>query len=607
MSRRGRLFYRYALFAIILAIFAAFLLWPIGLTVSGAFVDPKTGDFTTRYFFGDVGVFSDPNYMPSFGEGGFELGGMGNSLVIAIATTFLCLLMALPLAVLATRFEFRGKALLTSLVMVPLILPPFVGAIGLRALLGRYGALNALLVSIGILPPDHPGIDFLGSDFFGGRFTGIVIAEALHLYPILFLNVTAAMANLDPALDEAAQGLGASRWTRFRRITLPLITPGVFAGATIVFIWSFTELGTPLMFDFYQVTPVQIFYGLQEVQTSPRPFALVVVMLTVAVGLYLFSKWLVGGKSYEMQGKAAIATVSRRLTGFKGVAAVLTFVFVIGLAVLPHIGVVLSSFSVDGQWYRSIVPAEWTGEHYANALTHNLAVGSIRNSLLYASIAMVLCIAIGLAISYLNVRVKIKGGWLLDSLAMLPLAVPGLVMAFGFVAMSLKWPFPQLSAFFKSIGADGLSSMMQVTGQAPNPLLFLIVAYAIRRLPYVVRSATAGLQQTSGQLEEAALNLGATPMTAIRRIVVPLIMANLIAGGILAFSFAMLEVSDSLVLAQKEQHYPITKAIYDLFLRLGDGPYIASAMGVWGMALLTVTLVGAGMMMGKKLGAIFRV
>jgi len=173
--------------------------------------------------------------------------------------------------------------------------------------------------------------------------------------------------------------------------------------------------------------------------------------------------------------------------------------------------------------------------------------------------------------------------------------------------MSLSWPFPQLAAYFKSIGADELSSMMQVTGQAPNPLLFLIVAYAIRRLPYVVRAATAGLQQTSGQLEEAALNLGATPMTAIRRIVVPLIMANLIAGGILAFSFAMLEVSDSLILAQKEQHYPITKAIYDLFLRLGDGPYIASAMGVWGMALLTVTLVGAGLMMGKKLGAIFRV
>ncbi len=579
-----------------MAIFVLFLLWPIGLTVGGAFFDAN-GSFTTAYFFGDIGVFSDPTYRQ----------GMLNSLLIGTATTILCLLIALPLASISTRYDFRGKALLSALVMVPLILPPFVGAIGLRAILGRYGAINALLMSLGILPADHPGIDFLGDDFLGGRFTGIVIAEALHLYPILYLNVAAAMANVDPALDEAAQGLGASRWTRFRRITLPLITPGVFAGATIVFIWSFTELGTPLMFDFYTVTPVQIYYGVQEVQSSPRPYALVVVMLTVAVSLYLFSKWLIGGRNYEMQGKASIASTSRRLTGIQGIAAAGIFMLIIGVAVLPHLGVILSSFSEGGQWYRTVLPSEWTTDHYSNALTHNLAVGSIRNSLLYASVAMMLCILIGLSIAYLNVRAKIRGGWLLDSLAMLPLAVPGLVMAFGFVAMSMSWPFPQLAALFKSMGADQLSSMMQVTGQSPNPLLFLIIAYAIRRLPYVVRSATAGLQQTSGQLEEAALNLGATPMTAIRRIVVPLIMANLIAGGILAFSFAMLEVSDSLVLAQKEQHYPITKAIFDLYLRLDDGPYIASAMGVWGMALLTVTLVGAGLMMGKKMGAIFRV
>ena len=173
--------------------------------------------------------------------------------------------------------------------------------------------------------------------------------------------------------------------------------------------------------------------------------------------------------------------------------------------------------------------------------------------------------------------------------------------------MSLHWPFPQLAATFKSWGWTTLSEMMSVTGQSPNPAMFLIIAYAVRRMPYVVRSATAGLQQTSKELEDAAINLGASRITTIRKIVVPLIMANLIAGGILAFSFAMLEVSDSLILAQKQTDYPITKAIYELYMRLGDGPYIASAMGVWGMALLTVTLVGAGMLMGKKMGAIFRV
>jgi iron(III) transport system permease protein len=205
-------------------------------------------------------------------------------------------------------------------------------------------------------------------------------------------------------------------------------------------------------------------------------------------------------------------------------------------------------------------------------------------------------VLLGVLIGYILVRTNIKGRAVLDALCMLPLAVPGLVMAFGFVALSLHWPFG------KGNPLEGLS----IVGADPNPIPFLIAAYAIRRLPYIVRATVAGLEQTSGQLEEAAMNLGATRFTAVRRVIVPLIAANLIAGALLAFSFCMLEVSDSLILAQQERHYPITKAIFAFMNRLADGPHIASAMGVWGMALLAVTLVGASLLLGKKLGAIFR-
>ncbi|MDP6151812.1 MAG: iron ABC transporter permease [Phycisphaeraceae bacterium] len=589
---RPRTLYRYGLFTLLLVLLAMFLVWPIVLTVRGGFVDTQ-GELTLRYV---LDVFKDP----------LSLQGLVNSLLIAACTTVLCLTMTLPLASLATRYEFPGKALLTSLVLVPLILPPFVGAIGVRSLLGRFGALNTLLMDLGVLDASQPGIDFLGGAV-GGRFWGVVVMEALHLYPILFLNITAAMANLDPTLDEAAENLGAGRWRRFWRISFPLILPGVFAGSTIVFIWSFTELGTPLMFDYYTVTPVQVFWGIQEVESSPQPYALTVVMLTVAVLIYLAGKFVFGGKACQMQSKASVASVMTRLTGVRALGAVLLFTVLIGVAILPHAGVVLSSFSVDGAWYRSVLPSALTVGHYERALSHPMAVGSIQNSLVYAVSAMLICIVGGLAISYLTVRAKVRGGWLLDSLAMLPLAVPGLVMAFGYVAMTLHWPFDQLARLFDADGSTDVASIFRVTGNNPNPIMFLIIAYAVRRLPYVVRSVSAGLQQTSVQLEEAALNLGASTMTAIRRVVLPLVMANLIAGGILTFSFAMLEVSDSLILAQKQEHYPITKAIFDLFNRLGDGPYIASAMGVWGMGLLMVTLVGAGMLMGKRMGVIFRV
>lgn len=580
---RSREVYRYGLFALLLAGLAVFLIWPIVLTVWGGFESPE-GGFTTRYI---AAVFQDPLLVQ----------GLLNSLMIAVGTTLLCFVIAMPMAVLAAKYSFPGKAIVTSLILVPLILPPFVGAIGLRALLGRFGSVNTLLNDIGLGAADGMGYDFLGGQF-GGRFWGVVIMEALHLYPILYLNITAALANLDPALDEAALNLGADRFTRFWRCTLPLILPGVFAGATIVFIWSFTELGTPLMFDYYTVTPVQVFFGITEISDSPRPYALVVVMLAVAIGLYVLGKFAFGGRAYAMQSKASIAAQVTPLRGLAGLGAIALFGGVTFLAVLPHIGVVLSSFAVDGQWYQSILPRAWTLGHYEAALTHPMAVGSITNSLIYALSAMVICAILGIAISYLTVRVKIKGGTLLDALAMLPLAVPGLVMAFGYVALTLHWPFGD---------GDPLGGWFSVLGESPNPVPLLIIAYAVRRLPYIVRSASAGLQQTSGQLEEAAMNLGASTMTSIRRIVVPLIMANLIAGSILVFSFAMLEVSDSLILAQRQEDYPITKAIWEFYNRLGDGPYIASAMGVWGMALLTITLVGASVLMGKKLGAIFRV
>ena len=135
----------------------------------------------------------------------------------------------------------------------------------------------------------------------------------------------------------------------------------------------------------------------------------------------------------------------------------------------------------------------------------------------------------------------------------------------------------------------------------------LIIAYAIRKLPFMVRSAVAGLEQTSITYEEAAQNLGCNPLKSSFKITLPLILANLLAGGLLVFSQSMLEVSDSLILAQKQQFYPITKAIYELLTILGDGPYIACALGVWAMCFLAVTILGASILLGKSLGSIFKV
>ena len=155
------------------------------------------------------------------------------------------------------------------------------------------------------------------------------------------------------------------------------------------------------------------------------------------------------------------------------------------------------------------------------------------------------------------------------------LRLPGLVMAFGYLAMSRP------------------GQPLSLLGRAGDPTGLLVVAYATRRLPFVVRAATTGLSSMDVSLEEAARNLGATALGTWRRVTIPLVAAHLFAGAVLAFSLSMLDVSDSLVLAQRPGTFPITKAIYELSSLLGEGPWLAAALGVWAMVFLAASIAVA--------------
>lgn len=556
------------IFAATILFFGAFFLLPIWSTVESAFAGPD-GRFTLEFV---AAVFRNPIYLE----------GLVNSFKMGLFSTLASLALALPLALAANRYRFPGKDLLGSLLLVPMILPPFVGALGVRQFLGQAGVLNALLMRLGLMDPSEP-VDWMG----GGQLFGVVVMNALHLYPIAYLNLSAALANLDPAMEEAAENLGCHGLRRLRRVTLPLIMPGMFAGATLVFIWSFTELGVPLIFDYGRVTSVQIFDGIKDLGGNPFPYALVVVMLATTVLLYAAGKALFGRGGYATSGRASTGRILEQAPVLTGWLCTALFAGVTALAVLPHVGVVLLSLSED--WYATLLPRGYTVQHYVDALGHPLTVNSIGNSLKYASLSTLFDIGLGIAIAYVVVRTRLPGRHLLDAMAMLPLAVPGLVLAFGYLSLTRE---------------GGLFEFL-ILGE--DPVLILVIAYAVRRLPYVVRSAVAGFQQTSVSLEEAAQNLGCPPLRTLRRVTLPLISANLIAGGLLAFSFAMLEVSDSLILAEQQRHFPITKAIYALVSALGNGHHLASALGVWAMGFLAITIMGAGLILGQKLGALFRV
>lgn len=554
-----------ALMLALAAFFTAFLLYPVGYMLREAFV--AGGRFTLQHF---QQLLTNPVITRA----------LGNSLLLASLTTGLTTLVTFPLASALTRHSFRGQSLLNGLLLIPMVMPPFVGAIGLKQLLARYGSANLFLIDLGLVDPAQPP-DWLGA----GGFWGMILLQVLNLYPVMFLNVSAALANVDPSLREAAQNLGAGSWRLFRTVTLPLILPGWFAGAIIVFIWSFTDLGTPLIFGYSHVVPVQIFDSITEINTNPAGYALVVLVVVLTLVLFLVSKHVLARRSYAMIARGHTAGASVPATPRQAFWIWLGAGSLVVAGLLPHLAVILQS--VSGRWFFSVLPSEFTTAHFSELRAQASVFGSIRNSLLYASASSLIDLVLGVTIAWLLTRRRIPFASVLDALAMLPLALPGLVIAFGYVAafdVKVTWLNPR-----------------------ENPTVLLIIGYAVRRLPYLVRSAYAGFQQTSVTLEEASASLGASPFRTLRRITLPLVMANLVAGTILAFSLAMLEVSDGLILAMKEGFYPITKMIWLIMGRIDpNAAGIACALGVVGMAILSGSLLVASRVLGRRLGQLFR-
>jgi iron(III) transport system permease protein len=544
-----------------------FLLWPLADGVHGAFVDAN-GATTLAYL---RTVFRNPLYREGF----------ANALELAFASTFVAATIGIAAAVLLDRFEFPGRRVFAALVPLPLMVPPFVGAVGIKQLLGAQGALNALLMRVGVMDPLQP-VDWMRN----GRFAAVVALTALHLYPIVYFNVSAALAGMNVELEEAAASLGCRGLRRFWKITLPVIGPSVFAATSIVFIWGLTELGVPLMCDYTRVTSVQIFSGLKDIGRNPFVYALVVVVLVSTVAIYALARWLAGRT--RLAGATKGARARRRVHPRRGAAAAVMLVMaaVVGAAALPNLSVVLVAFSRD--WYATVLPAGLTLDHVRAAVGHDMVVPSIGNSLRYVTLSTAFDLVFGTAIAYLVVRTSSRLARALDVAAMLPLAVPGLVMAFGYLSISRE------------------GHPLAFLNPVRDPTALLVIAYAVRRLPFVVRSAAAGLTQVSVTLEEAAASLGAGALRTFTRVTLPLLTPHLLAGGVFAFALSMLEVSDSLILAQRQATYPITKAIFELYQLLGNGHQVAAALGLWAMLFLIAAIAFARVVLGRREGGMFK-
>lgn len=527
--------------ALVLGFLLLFLILPVGRVFYTAFVDAD-GSLTLSHF------------SAFFGQGLMKE-SFFNSLYVATVSTVFAALIAVPLAYFTVRFQFRGALVIQTLGVLPLIMPPFVGAAAMQLIFGRSGSINLLLEQyFGFSVPIMDGLN------------GVVFVESIHYFPFILMNLTVALRNIDGAMEEAALNLGCTGWRLFWRVIFPLGMPGFIAGASLVFVKVFDDLGTPLVLGQTNLLAPQAYLRITQVGLEdPMGYVIAVIMIVFSVTAMVMSARVLVGKDYSTIQKGGASIARRELTPWGAVMAYGWIAVVLLVVLSPHIGVLLLSFAEV--WSFAPLPDAYTLAHYNTVFTD--AGGMMKNTLLYCGLAAGLDVVLGVTIAYLVLRTKLPARKWLDWAATASLAVPGIVLAIGYLRL------------FKGVTVPGTDTLLTSTW------IVIMLAYAVRRLPYALRSCMAALQQVHESLEEAAESLGANKMRTIQRVVVPLMAGGILAGFVTSFITAAVELSATILLTSSESQAPMSYGIY-LYMQsiAGRGP--GAALGV--LAIVIVAL-----------------
>lgn len=520
-----------------------FLVVPVLQVIYVAFQDPNTGALTLINF---IDFFRTSLFQESF----------FNSLYVAAMAVVVSSIFALPLAYFTTRFNFGGALLIQTLGFVPLIMPPFVGAVAMTLLFGANGSVNLLLDEwLGFTIPFMEGLN------------GVIFVESVHYFPFILINLSAALLNIDREMEESAQNLGASGFRLFKRIVFPLAMPGYVAGASLVFLKVFDDLGTPLLLNVNKMLAPQAYLRITSIGISdPMGYVISVILVVISLMALWASFLALRGKDYATIQKGGGGLMKRDLRPWEKVACYAIVIFILLLVLSPHLGLMLLSFGTI--WSYAVMPDGFTWAHYVHVFASSTQY--ITNTLLYAGLAALIDVILGTAIAYIVLRTGLVGRKWLDYAAMGAVAIPGVVLGIGYLRTFYAFDVPIID----------------------KPLatwwVIIVVALAIRRLPYALRACMAALEQLSVMLEEAAENLGATKSRTVRRIVVPLMSGGILAGFVTSFATASVELSATIMLVSAESDAPLAYGIYE-FMQSAAGRGPGAALGI-----IAVLIVGIG-------------
>ncbi|MEM1529097.1 MAG: iron ABC transporter permease [Desulfurococcaceae archaeon] len=499
---------------------------------------------------------------------GIDYGPVLNSLIVASVVTAVATVLGVFIAYVLARYRFPGHTLTRILAIVPLFNTPFVNAYVVKLLWSEGGPVSILLRPV------------LGCALKIDSLLGVMITQIMSFYPIVYLNAYTAFINVDPSTEEQAENLGAKGFRIFRTVTLPLALPGIVAGSTLVFVFSLEDLGAPIVFNEKRLMSYRIYDGLITAHgvISPEIAALGVVLLLAALIAFLAIRNYVSMRSYAMISRGGRWNPRIKKPGISG--SLLIYLVVVPLilfAMLPQIGVILMSLDILKPYVRGgnlvIELSSDPLKYIKKALSDPAIYRYIINTLTYAGISVVIAVFLAVCVGYSVNRLKVKYvPSILDSLATAPLAIPGLVFALGYYVMFTR---------FAELLPRDMAVRFSPASVAFEAWIIFILAFSVRRLPYVVRSVFAGFQQVHGSLEETAMNLGASRYKVIFGVIMPFIIGYVLSGALIGFIYMATEVTTSITFGGiREDQAPLTFYMKQQFIGgAGEGPYLAAAMG----------------------------
>jgi len=520
------------------AFLGLFLVYPLFRIFGASFLDASGTTLTLHNY---AKVVSSAFYRNS----------VVNSLTISALATVATTLITAPFAFALARLPIAGKTALTSLTVLPLVLPSFVSAYALVLLFGHAGAVTHALESVGI------GI----GSIYGTP--GIVLVYVLTLYPYVLLPTVAGLKALDVSVEEASRNLGSSRWRSFWTVTFPIVIPSILSGALLVLIETLENFGVPFVLaedkPIMAVEAFKLFVG--ETDTNPASAGvlgvLLVCMTTFAV---VIQRRYLGRRRFATGAKRSPPLIAVG-PGWRVLASIYCWAIVL-ISLVPFFAVIVISFM---EYRGPVLHPHFSLDNYAELFRRSIR--PLENTLLLSTLAAFGAAALGVPIGYVITRYRSRLSAVLDVVATMPFAVAGTILAIGLV-ISYN------------------SGWLVLTGG----WLILVLAYVVRKLPYTVRASSAILHQIDPSLEEASINLGVSPLATFARLMIPLMLGGIVGGMVLTWVAVASELSATVVL-YSGQWQTLTVVMFQALEGSGAGLAAATAALLIFFTVVPVALV----------------